>query len=214
MIFHTRNKLSILYALCISMIICSSVDAQSSRDSLSETIKILYIGNSLTYTNDLPGLVEEEGAMHNMNISSEVVAAPNYALIDHWNDGQIQKKIRKGQFDYVFIQQGPSSQSWGREVLIEYGAKLKKLCDKHKADLVYLMVWASRRYYHTFDGVIKNHEDAARINDALVCPVGKEWKAYFDQTNDYSYYGSDGFHPSKEGSKKAAEIIVSFLLEL
>ncbi|NNE27793.1 MAG: SGNH/GDSL hydrolase family protein [Saprospiraceae bacterium] len=195
---------------CIQMGLSNYDLASASKDSLN----ILFIGNSLTYTNNLPQLVEQECQRRNMVISSEMVALPNYALLDHWRDGQIQKMIRKGKFDYVFIQQGPSSQAWGREVLLEYGKKIRKLCDKHDSELIYLMVWASRTYYHTFDGVIKNHEDAARINGALVCPVGKVWKSHFDATEDFSYYGADGFHPSMEGSLKAAELIVDCLGEL
>ena len=30
----------------------------------------------------------------------------------------------RGLFDFVVVQQGPSSQAWGREVLIEYGEKI------------------------------------------------------------------------------------------
>ena len=36
-------------------------------------------------------------------------------------------------------------------------------------------------------------------------------KSYFEQTEDYSYYGSDGFHPSLAGSESAARIIIQYL---
>ena len=74
------------------------------------------------------------------------------------------------------------------------------------------MVWPSKRYYHTYDGVIKNYTNAANHVSALLCPVGKVWKAHFDKTKDYSYYGVDGFHPSLKGSKIAAEVIVKSIL--
>lgn len=185
--------------------------AEHDPDLQSTDYNILFIGNSLTYSNDLPGLVRNLGETKSIDIGVKSVVKGNYALIDHWNDGVIQQEIASAQYDFVVVQQGPSSQAFGRQVLIEYGKKIKDLCDKYDAQLAYYMVWPSRTYYHTFDGVIKNHEDAASLNEALLCPVGRVWKKHFDATEDFSYYGSDGFHPSLKGSQVAAEVIVETL---
>ncbi|WP_420582325.1 SGNH/GDSL hydrolase family protein [Reichenbachiella sp.] len=187
------------------------IDYSDDSDLNLTDANILFIGNSLTYTNDLPGLVRQLGKVNGADIGVKSVTRGNYALIDHWNDGVIQKEIAAGQFDFVVVQQGPSSQAFGREVLIEYGKLINDLCEKHGAKMAYYMVWPSQTYYHTFDGVIKNHEDAAAINKALLCPVGRVWKQHFDATGDYSYYGGDGFHPSLKGSQVAAEVIVESL---
>ena len=176
-----------------------------------QTIRILFVGNSLTYTNNLPILVEKEAKKRGFKLKTTSLAFPNYAIIDHWNDGELQKRIMSKNYDYVVVQQGPSSQAQGREMLIEDGAKLKKLCDKYNVKLAYFMVWPSQTYYHTFDGVIKNHRDAAMKNDAILCPVGEAWRAYFEENEDYSLYGMDGFHPSPKGSRLAARVIVDTL---
>ena len=75
------------------------------------------------------------------------------------------------------------------------------------------MVWPSKQNYHTFEGVIKNHSEAATANQAILCPVGQVWKAHFDSTNDFSLYDYDGFHPSLKGSKMAAKVIVDMLIK-
>ena len=75
------------------------------------------------------------------------------------------------------------------------------------------MVWPSKQYYHTFDNVIKNHHDVAEKYQAVLCPVGEVWKTHFDATQDFSYYGPDGFHPSQKGSESAAKIIVDSLFD-
>jgi lysophospholipase L1-like esterase len=75
------------------------------------------------------------------------------------------------------------------------------------------MVWPSKQYYHTFDNVIKNHRDVAEKYNAVLCPVGEVWKAHFNETKDFSYYGPDGFHPSVKGSEVAAQLIVDSLFE-
>lgn len=179
--------------------------------SQESELSILFVGNSLTYTNYLPKLVEKAAKKQGLNLQTEMIAKPDYALIDHWNDGIVQKLISTKKFDLVIIQQGPSSQDFGKEILIEYGKKFKKLCEENNAELAYFMVWPSREYYHTFDGVIKNHKEAAEINQALIFPVGEVWKKHFEATDNFEYYGPDRFHPSKKGSQAAAEIIAQEL---
>jgi hypothetical protein len=82
---------------------------------------------------------------------------------------------------------------------------------KNNAKLVYFMVWPPINHQESFEGVIKNHEDAANINKAILCPVGKVWKSYLDTTGNFDYYGIDGFHTSKKGSEVAARVIVNTL---
>jgi hypothetical protein len=121
-------------------------------------------------------------------------------LEDHWNDGELQKLMLSGNYDYVVVQQGPSSQSEGKHMLIDYGAKIKALCDKHNSQLVFFMVWPSKHYYHTFHGVINNYKLAAKMNHALVSPAGTVWKAYDLEKNLENLYSDDDFHPSKTGT--------------
>lgn len=169
--------------------------------------KILFIGNSLTYSNDLPLILEKIGNNYNKKISTEMVCYPNYAIVDHLEEGKVQKKIATENYDYVIIQQGPSSQEEGRKMLIDSGKVLSKLCKKYNAKLGYYMVWPSKRYYFTFDKVIANHTAAAKMNNALLFPVGKYWKQYNTLKNKISLYNKDLFHPSKAGSFLAAMVL-------
>lgn len=174
-------------------------------------ISILFVGNSLSYFNNLPELVRLEAQANGITLRTTTLAYPNYAIEDHWHDGKVQELIQSKRFTFVVIQQGPSSQIAGRTMLIDYGKKYKELCDKNNAALVYFMVWPSLQYFHTFDGVIKNYTDAAAINAAILCPVGVEWQKYINTTAQLDYYSSDGFHPSKKGSAATAKTIVKCL---
>jgi len=184
---------------------------QTDNDLTGTDFNILFVGNSLTYTNDLPGLVKIIADSNGLNIGIKMLAYPDYAISDHWESGTVQDLIASKVFDFVVIQQGPSSQALGREILIEYGKKYSELCKANDVKLAFFMVWPSLDYYETFDGVIKNYRDAATINNALLCPVGEVWKQHFDNTNDFTYYGPDGFHPSYTGTKVAARVIAGVL---
>ncbi len=182
-----------------------------NKNSAKPSINILFIGNSLTFINNLPKLVRENAKIKGLKVRTRMIAYPNYAIEDHWNEGKVQKLISSKKYDFVIIQQGPSSQEDGRKMLIEYGKEYSLLCKLNDAKLAFFMVWPSLKYYHGFDNVIKNHEDAASINNSILLPVGRIWKEYIDSMKTKEYYGPDGFHPSLEGSQVAAEIIVDNL---
>ncbi|MBX2956727.1 MAG: SGNH/GDSL hydrolase family protein [Cyclobacteriaceae bacterium] len=201
-----------LLIICFWVFCCTSY-AQHNADDAPKNYCILFVGNSLTLSNNLPALVAEEAMGRGIYINTEVLAYPNYALEDHWNDKILQKKLLNRNFDFVILQQGPSSQPEGREMLIEYGMRIKELCAYGQTKLVFFMVWPASQNYQMFEGVIRNYADAADLSKAILCPVGQQWKNYIDRTNDFSYYGLDGFHPSLTGSKKAAEIIVDSIFK-
>ncbi|WP_299123187.1 SGNH/GDSL hydrolase family protein [uncultured Tenacibaculum sp.] len=180
--------------LLIIILIQVSVNAQ----------RIMFVGNSLTYSNNMPQILEYIGKQNGTTISTTSICLPNYAIIDHLHDGNVQKQLNKKQYDYILIQQGPSSQAAGKRMLEEDGAKMKTLVSKHQAQLGYFMVWPSVQYYYTFDKVIQNHETAAKKNNALLFPVGKVWKAYNTNKKLSKLYSLDNFHPSKAGSFLAA----------
>lgn len=175
--------------------------------------KVLFVGNSLTYSNNLPQLVSKAASDEQIILSTEILAKPNYALIDHLEEGVLQEKISSQSFDFVIVQQGPSSQPEGKKLLFKSIKKLHQICEKNQSKLAVFMVWPSQQYYHTFDKVIKNHREVAEKYNTILCPVGEIWKAHFDKTNDFDYYSSDGFHPSHKGSEIAAKIIVDSLFE-
>ena len=184
---------------------------QKEIDNTKTEINILFIGNSLTYSNNLPKLVADYAKLNGIEINTTMIASPNYSIEDHWNEGKVQKLISNKKYNFVILQQGPSSQNDGRKMLIEYGDKYNELCKLNEAKLCYFMVWPSLNYYHTFENVIKNHHDAATLNSSILLPVGEIWKEHMDSTQDKTYYSSDGFHPSLKGSEIAAKVIVESL---
>ncbi|NOT51615.1 MAG: SGNH/GDSL hydrolase family protein [Chitinophagaceae bacterium] len=186
---------------------------QADTVYLQKKYSVLFVGNSLTYTNDLPAMVVRKAKEKSIELTTQMIAYANYALEDHWNDGQIQTLIEEKKFDFVVVQQGPSSQAEGREMLLDYGERIKELCEKNNTRLAFFMAWPAHANRHMFDGVIKNYGDAASTTNSILCPVGTVWRKYFTETGDYSYYGPDMFHPSEKGSLVAAGVIVDSLFK-
>ncbi|WKK66256.1 SGNH/GDSL hydrolase family protein [Lutimonas zeaxanthinifaciens] len=202
------NKIKILLFVILFLSLHFSISGQGKAiETDGKTYSVLFIGNSLTYTNNLPRLLEKKASQNNIKIKTQMIAYPNYALVDHLSQGDIQSEIIKNKYDFVVVQQGPSSQQEGKKLLLEATEKIAQLCKENGSKLCVFMVWPSLSYYQTFDGVIENYRSASKLNNAILCPVGETWKKHIDENRSYEYYGPDGFHPSKKGSQQAAGII-------
>lgn len=191
---------------------CNYINA-GETGIVKDTLKILYIGNSLTYTNDLPALVEEIGRQDGKKIISKSIALPDYSLEDHWNQGHAQDEIEKGAYDLVILQQGPSALPESQVLLIDHAKRFAKICREHDARMALYMVWPSRSRSFDLNNVILSYAKAAEKTGALLCPVGIAWKNVWQVNPGVSLYGPDGFHPGMDGTVLAAMTIYAAIAE-
>jgi hypothetical protein len=67
---------------------------------------VLFIGNSYTYVNDLPGMLARIAATapFSPRMTTDALAVGGWTLEDHWNDGTAQARIVDGGWTHVVIQ--------------------------------------------------------------------------------------------------------------
>lgn len=211
-----RNTIKVVILIVILLIILSVGTRahkmkEVSGDPLSKPIRVLFVGNSLTYINDIPALVKELGKADSILVEYKTIAKPDYGLDDHLNEGVVQKEINKGKYDYVVVQQGPSALPESQAVLISSVQKYKTLCDRAKTKLALYMVWPSRSRIFDLDNVIYSYSNAGKKNNAIICAAGLAWKKTWAVDPGITLYGSDGFHPELAGSLLAALVIYGTL---
>jgi len=171
-------------------------------------LSILFVGNSLTYTNDLPGMLERmlEAYGDVGEVHVESVAFPNFGLPDHWAEGSALQRIRTGGWDYVVIQQGPSATE-GRPSLLEYSERFATEVAEDGGRLALYMVWPATNRFFDFDGVADSYATAASENGALLFPAGEAWREAWAIDAGLDLYSADGFHPSLLGTHLAALVM-------
>ena len=126
------------------------------------TIRVLFIGNSLTYANDLPAMVCALARVGGTaGRSCETVAKPDYGLEEHWNEREARQAIARG-WDVVVLQQGPSALPESRRLLIDYTRRFDAEIKKAGARTALYMVWPSRARRGDFPGVSQSYAAAAK----------------------------------------------------
>lgn len=165
--------------------------------------RILFIGNSLTYANDLPAMVCALARSTGRQAICETVAKPDYGLEEHWNDRDARAAITRG-WDVVVLQQGPSALPESRRLLIAYTKRFDAEIKKTGARTALYMVWPSRARRGDFPGVGQSYAAAAKEVNALLIPAGDAWRAAWAADAKLPLYDADGFHPSPSGTYLAA----------
>ena len=169
-------------------------------------MRILFIGNSLTYSNDLPAMVCAMARSAGRQATCESVAKPDYGLEEHWNEREAREAISRG-WDVVVLQQGPSALPESRRLLINYTRRFDSEIKKAGARTALFMVWPSRARRGDFPGVSQSYAAAAKAVTGLLLPAGEAWRGAWAVDPSFPLYSPDGFHPSPMGSYLSALVI-------
>jgi hypothetical protein len=180
----------------------------AAPDAKTGARRVLFIGNSFTFSNDLPAIVEALAAATGQErfIHEEVVHG-GYSLEDHWNEGRAMQEISRGGWELVVMQHGPSA--WdGRPTLYEYAPRFAKEIRRVGAKPALYMVWPERaRLASDFDRCSETYRTAAEMIDGLLFPGGEAWQEAWKLDPKLPLYSSDDLHPSKAGSYLVALVM-------
>lgn len=184
----------------------SDINTYSTDEETDTTsIRILYVGNSLTYTNNLPGIVSDIAGRDSIKIRYYDLSNPDYSIEDHLNEGKVHMEIQSGKYDIVIAQQGPSALYESQRILIRDAQKLALLCSATgKTKFALMTVWPAGERSFDLDEVIASYNNAADSSNAILCPAGVAWKLAWQMDETLPLYGKDNFHPSFTGSVLAA----------
>jgi hypothetical protein len=170
--------------------------------------RVLFVGNSLTYTNDLPRTLADLATLGGDTIHTATVALPNVALVDHAaGQSDALPTIARGAWTWVVMQQGPSSRGANRDTLTIGARALATAIRRVGARPALYMVWPARANLADFDGVRDAYRAAACAVDGVFLPAGEAWRIAWRADAALPLYGPDAFHPAPLGTWLAALVM-------
>lgn len=184
----------------------------------------MFIGNSYTFYNGLPGLFAELVRSGGRDIEVEMAAEAGWTLSDHAAAEGTQAIIQSEDWDYVVLQEQSVIPSLPEErTLTMYPAvkMLDEMIQDVGADTVLLMTWGRRdglpaEGHPDYDAMqaqlYTGYTDIGGDVGAIVAPVGLAWQNAIAQDANLALWGSDGSHPSELGSYLAANVLYAAIL--
>ena len=172
---------------------------------------VLFIGNSLTYYHDLPGIVERLGALSGDTIGTAMLAKPDYALLDHLADGGARSAIQRERWNVVVMQQGSSALEEGRSWLYRGVDSLAPYIRAAGGRPALYEVWPSADRAFDVAKVRASYLTAAQRVNGDFYPAGTAWQEAWRRDSSLVLYDRDGLHPSAAGSFLAALVMYEHL---
>ncbi|HOY31205.1 MAG TPA: PKD domain-containing protein [Bacteroidales bacterium] len=188
------------------------------------TKRVLFIGNSYTYVNNLPQMVADVAVSAGDTLFFDSNAIGGYTFQMHTTNATTLNKISIGNWDYVVLQEQSQLPSFPiSQVEAEcfpYANKLDSLINAGNpcAETVLFMTWGRKNgdasncgfwppvcTYNGMDSLLnQRYRMMADSNDAILSPVGAVWHYIRQNYPAIELYNSDESHPSVAGTYAAA----------
>lgn len=195
--------------------------ATAAWASAQDSISVLFIGNSYTYVNDLPGMLGSLASNLGKELTIDSKTNGGYTFQMHVNDPQTYVKIHSKPWDVVVIQ-GQSQEPSFPDAQVDtqtlpFALRLSDSIWANHAcsNVMYYMTWGRQNGDPQWSGINTFEKMNTRLYNAymrmadssdrsLVSPVGRAWAYVRTHYPAINLYSPDESHPSAEGTYLAA----------
>jgi hypothetical protein len=215
---RTLNKISVLG---ISILCSITLFGQQTK-------RVLFLGNSYTYANDLPQLLADIANSTGKTLIFDMNAPGGYYLGEHLTNPTSLAKIASGNWDNVVLQEQSMALAYPSTYMnfIPYSVRLDSIIKVHNlcAQTMFYSTWGRRpgdaylctppecavdtlitRTYYEMDSTITSHYKVfADSVKASMTPVGAAWRYIRQNYPSIELFQPDESHPSLAGSYAAA----------
>lgn len=187
---------------------------------LATTRKVLFIGNSYTYTNAMPTMLSNFATAKGDTLVFDESDPGGYTFEQHSTYAPTITKIFSQQWDLVTLQEQSQRPSFPpTQVEVEVYPFARKLDSMIHANdtctqTMFMMTWGRQAgdwtncgfypvvcTYNGMQGRLRtSYMEMAQNNRGIVAPVGAAWKVMMDSFPSINLYSPDSSHPSIYGS--------------
>jgi hypothetical protein len=180
-------------------------------------LRVLFIGNSYTWFNNLPHLVTAlaESAHEARPLRTSMLVGGGFTLRNHWDAGSAVSAIQGSSWDYVVLQEqsmlgSPAPAVNGGVPRIDprpfhdYARRFDAAIKQAGARTVFFVTWAREDLPELQSAIDKAYRSIAKELGDPVAPVGPAWKEAIEERPRLALHQWDRSHPTPAGSYLAA----------
>jgi hypothetical protein len=177
-------------------------------------LQLLFVGNSYTNRNNLPGLLAEllAGRASPIPLYYETVLANGASLRQHWNHGRAVERLRAESWTALVLQEQstlPIKNAGRYHENVRLFAAEARACN---CPVLLYETWARRDAPDTQSVLSETVEQIAVEVGAEIVRVGTAWRAVRGSDGAPELFDRDGSHPSPAGTLLAALVFAATLL--
>jgi len=175
-------------------------------------LRILWIGNSYTYVNDLPRTLTllALAAGENRVPAITTVLKGGQFLRGHTARRDMSELLGQ-RWDYVVLQDQSLAPIQQPDTVLKYGTQLGNMARKAGSKILLYVTWPRRDTPQTSGTIAATYAKLADSLGATLVPVGAAWTAMREESPASELYIDDGSHPSPIGTYLAASVFYRVL---
>lgn len=220
-----KRLIALIALLLLALAAESSLAAPKKKAKARSTApeqSVLFIGNSYTYVNDLPGMVNQllKAGKKAMRIDSFTRGAT--ALSAFYEDTSLRggrDKLAKGDFTWLVLQDQSQTPAMRPQATIRYVALWTELARRQNTKPVLFLTWAHAVRYDNRIELIEDMQDktsytycrCAIDNKIDIAPVGEAWRAWYKKYPTKPLHCPDLSHANNRGTYMAACVFYAVL---
>jgi hypothetical protein len=189
--------------------------ATSAPHVAKRDARVLFVGNSYCYVNDLPELVSAIASANprGPQIAVESVTPGGATLKQHFESTGALEKIRAGGWTHVVLQAQSLEPLTNSDEFSLYAGKLAEEIKKSGAQVVFYQTWARKEgakdYVQSWSGGTPKkmqealdlaYAKAAKACGGICVRAGDAWAAALAEKDPLKLFAEDGSHPSLDGT--------------
>jgi len=180
-----------------------------------DRLRVLFIGNSYTYVNDLPFQIQQVAASAGAEMPLEVVSITpgGMTLEHHWTSGAARRLIRQGGWTHVVLQEQSTRPIDDPATFHEYARLFDEEIDRVGAQTVFYLTWARQHRPTSQDSLSHQYLAAGEALGARVAPVGIAWQRALREDPNLVLHYEDRSHPEPIGTYLAALVFSATLYD-
>lgn len=198
------------YGLAVGLL--SLLTANGSAQGQKDTLRVLFVGNSYTYFENLPQVVSVLSEQSGTVLLTEKITIGGAKLSEHWRGVRglnTRERIRKGKYDIVVLQEWSLGTVNERDSAVFYLGLFSKLAREAGAEPYYYLTWGREKIPQQQDVISRVYRETAALNRATVVPAGEAWARARALRPEIKLYDPDGTHPSDLGTYLTACVFIA-----
>lgn len=174
-------------------------------------MRALFVGNSFTARNDVPGMIARMAQSCGESLEHVLISAGGASLRRHWNKGDAQLAMKEGNFDFVVLQEQSTLPVKNAGRMFENVRLFDEAIRAAGSRTVLYMTWARQHEPQNQRVIAEAYTAIGAEIGATVAPVGLAWERFLASHAIPVLHDKDGSHPTLAGSYLAACVLFSVL---
>jgi hypothetical protein len=175
-------------------------------------VRILFVGNSFTGRNNLPGLLARLAGVRGRTVEYRLISAGGASLRQHLNAGTALAAIKDGAYDVVVLQEQSTLPGKNAARMHESVRDFHAAIEAAGAQTALYMTWARRNAPEMQQPISTAYATIAAELGATLVPVGLVWQRFLAMHDEPALHDSDNSHPALAGTYLAACVFLVALL--